>query len=1182
MAYNTSPSFRKHLIALAACSALAPTSTWALDLASGPPGTKEPYVAPNVILSLDDSTSMNAKDMIKVNGKWTKTRTEVLADAVIDVFKDTNILADGKIRFAWQTMGNCTAVNKEYWAPELDAKSGTNKNSMRPLQGDHRANFLKYMENYKACTNTPTHLMVKRAHEYMAAKLHKNGPWATKPGQNSPEYLGCRRNYHILLTDGGWNAQYQDTSPLNYDGTARTLPDGTDYDPNASETKIFSDKEDFSTIADWAFYSWSTSLQSYSDLDGKVQPSSAYRKAPSKETFTNRVTKTTTTLDRFWNPRYDPATWPHLVTYTIGFSADALPQKNYNTKGTDMGAINSPTTMLPYGFDGDFAEYAKGSYQWRAYQKDKGHDMWHAALNGRGEFYAVEKGEDLKKAFESIIGSINTETMPDVSSTATSGSNASRYDIGSYTGAYEPLKAWRGYVTAKTVDKDGKTTDVWGGKNTGELLDALPSISNRLILSWSDNWVAKTNGKEGEAGGVSFKWANDQTYLSTAQKAKLGQSTATPVVSSGEKILNFIRGDRSLEGSDANTPFRVRTSRQGDIINSGVWYVGPPAGTYALQGYSSFVRSQSTRTPMLYVGGNDGMLHAFSATDGSEKMAYVPRGIIASLKSLASPSYNHQYFVDGSPMTGDVEIGGVENLADGTQAYIPDWRTLLVGTLGAGGKGYFVLDATNPAAGSSSKAAAFAEANANSLVRLDRTRGTLDALDCTSLTDSRLTACTKEANEDKDIGYITAKPVLDENNPMRTTQITRMNDGRWAVVMGNGYNSTNQRPVLLIQYLDQGQELIRIPVTAEAAGTGNANDNGLSAPRLIDLNGDGRADIAYAGDNLGNLWKFDLTSKTSGNWGVAFTGKPLFTALGPSSLGSSTRPNAQPITVTPTARANDRMKTVTGADGKKKDVAVGGMMVAFGTGRNVSTDDPNDIKVQSIYSVLDNTRYRVSSTSGFNQWLEVHPGKNCGSSAPANCQDIPAPAALGTGVTSAKLAKREIAELTIAGAKGGRVNEVDTLDKTTWGKTYNGWYIDLPAVGERSLKNLEMYDNSNILVAYTQVPAKGSDVDVSKESCGSTTVDLERQYRTMLNIMDGKRPSIQLINMGSNTSYSASDNQDASRAEVDKGSHSQVAGSDTEMLDLSTCKGEKCLRDSAEKMLRMPEQSLRPSWRQLQ
>lgn len=1182
MAYNnTPPCFRKHLLALAACAALLPQSSFALDLATSPPGTKEPYVAPNVILSLDDSTSMNTKDMIMVNKKWTKTRTEVLKDALTDVFSDTTLLADGRIRFAWQTMGNCTSVNKEKWAPALDATSATNKNVMRPLAGDHRSNFLTYMNNYNACTNTPTHLMVRRAHEYMTASLNKNGPWASNIGQNNPEYLGCRRNYHILLTDGGWNAQIQNTDPVNYDGTAKTLPDGTPYNPSSSKSRVYGDKEDSTTISDWSFYSWSTALQNYSNLTGKIQPSAAYRKAPSTETFTNAATKTKTTLDRFWNPRYDPATWPHMVTFTIGFSADALPQANYDSSGKNKGSINAPTSMLPYGFDGDFPEYANGDFVWRAAGKDKGHDMWHAALNGRGEFYAVENGEDLKKAFQSIIGTINTENLPDTTSTATSGSNASRYDVGTYVGAYEPLNAWKGSVTAYTVNKDGVTTKAWGGKSTADFLDALDNINNRLIITWSDQWVSKTGGAVGEAGGVSFKWASDQTYLSTLQKAKLGLNSTTPTATSGERILNYIRGERSYEGADATT-LRARKSRQGDIINSGVWYTGAPAGAYALQGYSSFVRLQATRPAMVYVGGNDGMLHGFATADGSEKIAYVPRGVISSLKNLASQTYSHQPFVDGSPMTGDVEIGGVEDLKDGGKAYIPDWRTVLVGSLGAGGKGYFVLDVTNPVSGSPSKAASFTEANAKALVRLDRTRGASDALNCTGIAVDRLTACLKEAAEDADIGYITAKPVTDENDILRTTQITRMNDGRWAVVMGNGYNSTNQRPVLLIQYLDKAQELVRIPATTAVTGNGNAKDNGLSSPRLVDLNGDGRVDIAYAGDNLGNLWKFDLTSKTPANWAVAFEGQPLFKASGPSSLGANTRPNVQPITVAPTVRANDRVMEITGTDKQKKTVPVGGMMVAFGTGRNVSTDDPNSVDVQSLYSVLDNTRYRVSETSGTNQWLEVHPGKKCGTSAPTNCVDVPAPAALGSGVTNAKLAKREIAELTIAGASGGRVDEVDTLDKTTWGTSYNGWYLDLPAVGERSLKNLELYDNSNIMVVYTQVPAKGSDVDVTKESCDSTSVDFERQYRTMLNIMDGKRPSLQLINLGSNTGYDATANSNASRAQVDKGPHSQVASSGTEMLDIGTCTGDNCLKDPIEKMLRMPEQSLRPSWRQLQ
>ena len=127
--------------------------------------------------------------------------------------------------------------------------------------------------------------------------------------------------------------------------------------------------------------------------------------------------------------------------------------------------------------------------------------------------------------------------------------------------------------------------------------------------------------------------------------------------------------------------------------------------------------------------------------------------------------------------------------------------------------------------------------------------------------------------------------MLDENNAMRSTQITRLNNNRWAVVMGNGYNSANQRAVLLIQYLDGDKKLVRIPTAGTVAApptprTGLANDNGLSAPRVIDLDGDGLSDVVYAGDNLGNLWKFDLTSASASDWNVAFGGQPLFTTSG--------------------------------------------------------------------------------------------------------------------------------------------------------------------------------------------------------------------------------------------------------------------------------------------------------------
>ena len=436
-----------------------------------------------------------------------------------------------------------------------------------------------------------------------------------------------------------------------------------------------------------------------------------------------------------------------------------------------------------------------------------------------------------------------------------------------------------------------------------------------------------------------------------------------------------------------------------------------------------------------------------------------------------------------------------------------------------------------------------------------------------SMSTEEQAACAIAVEEDRDIGNITATPVLHENNPMRTTQITRMNNNRWAAVLGNGYNSSNQRPVLLVQYLDGNMELKRIPATTDAAGTGQANDNGLQSPRLVDLNGDGTPDIVYAGDNLGNLWKFDLTSENATDWGVAFNGAPLFTATGPASLNSA-RTLTQAITAPPTVRANDRKMQI-GSGNTAKTIAVGGMMVAFGTGRNASKADESSRSVQTIYSVLDNTRYHLISTSVGTR-VRVNPGDSSCTTPDGTC--IPAPQALGTGITDAKLAQQTITEL--QSGKFGTINastEDNKLNTSTW-KNYNGWYLDLPAVGERLLKPMEFYDSSNILAVYSQVPAKGSDVDPDVESCESSSVDEERQYRTFINIMDGQSPSVQLVDMNGDGLYNTLD-LNVSRSRVSKGSHTLITRNN-KIADIDT-------KNKDELLARMPEQSLRPNWRQL-
>lgn len=1214
---NIRSSYHKSLLAVAAAAALAPGGAWALTLSQSPPGTVEPYVRPNVIISIDDSGSMGyrlnqsgaspaADNNIKTpnpDGTWDvkAPRINILKYALTQVFNDMTLLPDNKIRLAWQTMwnnGKAPGVgpkksNGYAGATSVDSTT-SGVNSMKALDSSHRADFFTFVNSLTPGNNTPAHWMFSQADAYMREPLGVNSPWAMEPGSIAAPYLACRRNYHILMTDGRWNS-----SPTGgqKDGTnSLTLPDGTVYANGTAaqnaKTALYRDT-DSNTLADWAFYSWSTPPTFAGSLSGTMQPATDYAKAPATENFGKDSAGKDAILERYWNPKYNPATWPHMVTYTIGASSDA-------TTWPGAPTIIGPTAQVPFGYDNSFLDLVTGTKTWPSMNSGgepvRALDLWHAALNGRGRFYAVMKGEDLEKAFREILGQINNSYTGAPVASATSGSNASRTDVYRFIASYDPPNNWKGSVASEVFKTDGTTVSNpnWSGQSTADKLDAAGfNVGTRLVLSFNDKLDA--SGKP--QGGVPFRWASDESMLNNAQKLLLQKDTSgtDQGAVTGQGRLNYVRGDRSMEGSDssgypATKPFRERRSRQGDIINSVVWFTGAPLSNYALNGYAAFTRSNKARAQMIYVGGNDGMLHGFAASDGSERLAYVPKGVIRTLNQFTDPDFNkhHKFFVDGSPMSGDVDMGtGIQDPDDPgySATYSPDWRTLLVGTLGAGGRGYFVLDVTNPDGAGSTPA--LTETNAQQLVIMDRTRSALDiAPDCvTGLNGTQQAACTREWNEAKDIGHITARPVTDDANPLRTTQITRMNNNRWAVVLGNGYNSANQRPVLLVQYLDGARELLRIPTTADAPGSGYAKDNGLATPRLVDLNGDGRTDVVYAGDNLGNLWKFDLTNLDDAQWQVAFGGapkvanpddgmrgnpagaKPLFTALGPASLGSTARSKIQPISAPPTVRANDRSKDVISGP-TTKTVAIGGMMVAFGTGRNVADIDPETSDVQTLYSVLDNTRYCPINTSKGKR-LSVHGGGSVDCSGNAIAESIPAPTALGTGVTAAKLAQQKISE--IDSGAFGTVDVVDDLKTSTWAN-YNGWYMDFPSVGERLLKPMQFFDGSNLLTVFSQVPAKGSDLNPNIESCNSSKVDDERQYRTIINIMDGKRPTVQVVDYNHDNVYDTAD-LGVSRVQVTKSTHDLIVKGDR-IVDMDSS-------NKKELLARMPEQSLRPSWRQL-
>ncbi|MDP2262057.1 MAG: PilC/PilY family type IV pilus protein [Hydrogenophaga sp.] len=972
-----------------------------LSLAQSPPGAaREP--APNIIVSVDDSGSMGTTGIATLKAALTQT------------FAASNVV-DDRIRLAWQSMNRCGGIPNT-------GTSCNGLNGMKPLSGSHRTNFMSWVNGLTPNGGTPSHYMLDEAGQYLSKTgLGINSPWAAIPGQQELPVLSCRKSFHIFMTDGNWNSAaattdvHVDTAGPpgtaivragNADGTTTVLGDGTTtYSVTATQTRLYRDTAgtaNLSTLSDLAFYYWSRDLQP--SLTNNVRPSINITGTQNFGTSASPAI-----LDSFWNPRNNPATWQHMVNYTIGFDPDG--------PGGAAGADQWAGSPVWGGdtFSGDLANLIRGSVLWStpfcslpigttanpggnspcngangySQRSDaRKMELWHAALNSRGRFVPAPNASALVNAFKTILDDILQQTAKPLVSIAASGSRL-RTDGFVYVAGFNS-EQWSGELSAYSISATNTTVNPTPTWKATTLLDTSTFVVNdRLILTSPGGTITS-----------SFRWGS----LTTAMQADLSGTDGT---TTGSLRVDYLRGVRTGEKQNGGQ-FRDRASRLGDIVNSNIWLTGKPARmSFEHLGHEAFRTAHSGRTPTLYVGANDGMLHAFNANTGRELMAYVPRGVYANLRDYTLESYTHKYFVDGHPFTGDADTSG--RLDSTTTPAV--WRTMLVSGLGGGGKGYVVLDVTSPT---------------TAQVVVDNTMPT-----------------------HADVGHIFSQPVVDPVSGSRSEQIVKMNNGRWAVVMGNGYNSTNERPVLLIQYLDGDRSMQPIIATT------TDQSNGLSAPRLIDINGDGKVDIAYAGDLQGNLWKFNLTSSNPSGWARAGSG-PLFTAEFP----SGTR---QPITAAPLWMAPPQ----------------GGIQVAFGTGRNVTTTDRANTSTQSIYSVWDDAKYTVSGTG----------------------------ITLGT-LTSAISGRSQLVQQSV----GSTVTTSATTSadaNTFYNTTENdviytgvnarrGWFMDLPVSRERVLNNPVIYEGQKIMVS-SNVPTLGS----SGETCDLSIV-AEDNFISVLNMFSGK------------------------------------------------------------------------------
>ena len=528
-------------------------------------------------------------------------------------------------------------------------------------------------------------------------------------------------------------------------------------------------------------------------------------------------------------------------------------------------------------------------------------------------YYLSSSARATLNAFDRIFSRAATSARS-IARSAVANKNITSVGSTIYQGAFD-TSDWSGDVLSIPVNLTGTSTvtiDPTPRWSAAGRLSSMPAISRTIVIG--------NTGTTANPAATAFVWAN----LNAGMQQNLAKLTPSSTADTlGQDRLNYLRGDRSREGA----PFRVRNRLLGDIVNSGIVYSGTPTSNITPNNaaYTSFFNTNRTRTPAIFVGANDGMLHAFNANTGDEFFGYIPSWMGPKLAALTAPTYNssHQAYVDATPVVAEAQVGSANTAAD--------WKTVLVSGTGAGGPGVFALDVTNPSAFSASNV---------------------------------MWEFTKQ--DDADMGFVVGRPQIMK---LRTSAPAALPATyRWFAVVASGVNnyvpfpnaagifSATGNPALFLLALDKpagtawtssgatpNYYKLTVPVdtTLNAANaTGLLNFSAVNGP-VNEL-----AQI-YMGDLHGKVWKLDFTQRGTSEWtfdllsyyktGVA----PSMTAY-PMYIAKTGAGVVQPISMGPIVLS---ASTVGG---------INTYYVGFGTGKYLEVSDKTSTLQNSFYSLHDN------------------------------------------------------------------------------------------------------------------------------------------------------------------------------------------------------------------------------------
>lgn len=780
------------------------------------------------------ATCTYAEEMTNFANWWTyyQTRMQAMKSAASLAFK----AIDNRYRVGYSSINNNT---------------GSDFLNIAQFNATQKTNWYAKLFAANPNNSTPLRTALSNVGRLYAGKLTTfNSVTAADPMQYS-----CQQNFTILSTDGYWNGgggvEVDGSTAIgNFDGgtTPRPMYEGGTASSNS--------------LADAAKY--------YYDTDLRTPALSNCTGALGLDVCDNNVFVSGT----------DNNVKQHMTSFTLGLGVD----------GTLFYTSDYKTAT-----SGDYFDIKNGTKNWSVPAADSEtavDDLWHAAVNGQGTYFSAKNPDQLTSGLSAALAAINSKVGAGAAA-ATSTLNPVTGDNFAYVASYTTVK-WTGNVEARSINvSTGVVSEAatWCAEDIVAASCAAPSSIVADTSGSSTIYNCVTPGADtascpapGVLDGTNCKvevpvacsgtmaakvgtstdtrkiWMKsgssltDFTYanLSAAQQtnfnsaflsANLSQwsllTSTQQTVAAGDNLVKFLRGQNGFEDRASNVAanrlYRYREAVLGDAVESTPAYVAKPTFSYTDPGYSAFKTAQASRAGTVYMGTNDGMLHAFNGSNGLERWAYVPSMVIPNMWRLADKNYStmHIYYVNGDPIISDICTSSCST----TSAV---WRTILVAGLNGGGRGYYALDITDPA-----------------------TPSLLWEFDTTS---------------DNDLGYTFGNPV-----------ITKKSDGTWVVLVTSGYNNTTGsnpgKGFLYVLNAVTGAQTAKIPT-----GVGDATTpSGLA--RIVsyvdDAEKNNTATYTYGGDLLGNLWRFDINAAASST-------NPLLFATLKDALG-----NAQPITTRP-------------------------------------------------------------------------------------------------------------------------------------------------------------------------------------------------------------------------------------------------------------------------------------------